>query len=604
MIFANSFNRYFAGLCITGLVMAGTMTLALYAPPAEAQSAPMTSSAGKKLSHSGIGKSSLDEGPTVGEPSAVAGIGTYDDRSTRIQYDGAWRTMTSRSDMGGASTYLNSAGSAEFTFTGDAIQWFSRLSPSSGINNVYIDGSKVASVDRYSASNSFSTKVFERRDLGNRSHTITVTWTGARNAASSGGNLLVDAFVVVDTASSPAPSGVTGAPFSSGVKLNWAAPGSGDIANYRIYRAPDKSSSFSLIGTTDGGTTTFHDVGLGESVSWVYQVSAINVAGNESARSSMSTVTSGTDDIDSTFRMENCPESTVVVSTAVELRNALAAARPGAVIKLQSGTYSGQFKLTASGTPSAPIWVCGPRSAVIDGGQISDLHGLFIDSVNDVVVTGITIQNALKGVTVKSSTRVTLSDLLVQDIGYEGIHFKQFTKDSDVIASTVTRTGRLEKKYGEGIYIGSSEPNWCTMTACQPDRVDGSRLIRNTISDTGAQSIEVKEGTSDGIIHGNHVDDSNAVSGDSSWILVKGNGWLISNNVGSNSRTDGFSTNASVAGWGMNNVFVRNSAAVNAAGFGIWIHEPVGRGPVGNIVGCENQSTGAGAGMTNVACQP
>jgi hypothetical protein len=128
--------------------------------------------------------------------------------------------------------------------------------------------------------------------------------------------------------------------------------------------------------------------------------------------------------------------------------------------------------------------------------------------------------------------------------------------------------------------------------------------VRNMVSDTGAQSIEVKEGSSDGLIYENRVDDSASTSPESSLVLIKGNGWLVKNNSGKGGRADGFDTNASVSGWGMRNVFVGNAATLNSAGYGIWIHQPAGRPPLGNIVACDNRAVGASGGITNVACQP
>ncbi|MGL4340275.1 MAG: hypothetical protein ACRCSP_07625 [Rhodoglobus sp.] len=535
---------------------------------------------------------------------AINGIGTYDNASTAIRYTGSWRTMVSQSDINSSSHYLNSRGKVEFTFTGDAIEWYSRLSPSSGIGDVFIDGRKVATVDRYAPSNSFATKVFEKRGLGFRQHTISLVWTGKRNPASTGGNLLIDAFKVVDTSLLPAPSTVSGTPFKSGLALSWSPVAHSTTAGYRVYRAERTGTDFIHIGSTNASTTTLHDVGLAASSSWKYRVTTINTAGNESLPSAVSTISTGPNEPENPFRFTKCPAATENVSTAAELQSALGRATPGTVIRLAPGVYSGQFTMTKSGTTDAPIWVCGPRTAIIDGGAITEGHGFFVNTVNDAVFTGFTIQNALKGFTVKSSTRVTVSDLLVQDIGYEGIHLRQFTTNSSVIANTITRTGLVEKKFGEGIYIGSSESNWCALTNCQADRVDGTRVMQNVISATGAQSIEAKEGTSDGVIRGNTVDDSRSVSVEPSWILVKGNGWVVSDNIGTGGQADGFSTNASVEGWGMKNVFVRNTANLTSSGFGLWIHQPASREPLENIVGCDNHAPQTGSGLTNVTCQP
>ncbi len=139
---------------------------------------------------------------------AEAEVTTFEETSSAITYTGSWRPMDSRSDSAGSSGYLNSAGSASLTFTGTGITWLSRTSATSGIADVILDGVKVATVDRYSASNGFQIPVFTSGALAPGSHTITIERTGARNAASTGSNLLIDALVVTSapTAAAPAPA--------------------------------------------------------------------------------------------------------------------------------------------------------------------------------------------------------------------------------------------------------------------------------------------------------------------------------------------------------------------------------------------------------------
>lgn len=152
----------------------------------------------------------LAEGP-VSEPSAVLpGAGTYENGSDKIATTGTWSTLTSASDSGGSIAYSSTAGaSATLAFTGTGISWVSRLTSSSGINEVRLDGVKVATVDRYSATSRTKQTVWSSGPLPAGKHTLTVSRGTTRNPAATGSNLILDAFVV--TAAPPPPSALPGA---------------------------------------------------------------------------------------------------------------------------------------------------------------------------------------------------------------------------------------------------------------------------------------------------------------------------------------------------------------------------------------------------------
>ena len=125
-------------------------------------------------------------------------------------------------------------------------------------------------------------------------------------------------------------------------------------------------------------------------------------------------------------------------------------------------------------------------------------------------------------------------------------------------------------------------------------------LIGNTIFNTGAQPIEVKEGTSDGFIDGNILTGSSRIeTGSKSLILVKGNDYAVTDNQVTNPRTYGLQTIASDGGWGQDNRFARNQVS-GASSDGIWIHQPAGQGVLGNVVYCSNSSDGPR--VSNVPC--
>jgi hypothetical protein len=298
-------------------------------------------------------------------------------------------------------------------------------------------------------------------------------------------------------------------------------------------------------------------------------------------------------------RAGNCPAATVSVASAKKLQAALDAARAGTVIKLAAGTYVGEFKVSRSGSAGSPIWLCGPRSAVLTSGTMSSGHALSMSGVKNFVAAGFSINKAFKGVTVISGSRVTITDLAISNIGYEAIHFRNQTVDSSATNNVISRTGMVTAKYGEGIYIGTSGANWCKSNGCNPDRTDRILARGNKISSTGAQPIEAKEGTTGGRIDSNTVTGSSRIeAGAKSLILVKGNGYNVTGNVVTAPRAYGLQTIAD-NGWGRKNSFSANTIK-QAPITGIWIHMPSGQGAAGNVVYCSNKAPGAT--LTNLAC--
>lgn len=538
--------------------------------------------------------------PATPKPAATAvGAGTYENSSTSLKYSGKWSRMSSGSDSGGSSEYLNAAGSLSLTFTGSAVRWLSRTTPSAGTAHVYLDGVKVATVDRYSKSTLYKQVVFERTGLTDTEHVIQIVRSGSKNASSSGGNLMVDALVVPDTTSAAQPAGVRAVQTDGAVVVSWQGAADPDVAGYRVYNITS-DARYVLVGAAPRDATSFRDLGVAANAHVQYAVVSVDSSGNASPYSMASVNTAATPA--STYRFSHCPPATATVSNAQELMLAVANAAPGATIRMAAGTYSGQMNLSARGTADKPVWVCGPRNAVVNVGSIADKHGIIISDSSHVVLTGMTVTNGLKGVTVRKSNNVTVSDVLVESVGYEGIHLRENTTDSVVVGNTIRKTGQRDAFYGEGIYVGTSDANWCNLTACQPDRSDRNAIIGNTIASTGAQLIEVKEGTTGGVVRGNNLSGANAMARAEAWVKVKGNAWSIIENTGDRSSEHGFAVNGSVAGWGLSNLFAHNTATVNASGYGFDVYERQGKGTSQTIVSCSNSVLGAAAGFSNLAC--
>ncbi len=283
---------------------------------------------------------------------------------------------------------------------------------------------------------------------------------------------------------------------------------------------------------------------------------------------------------------------------AAGLRKALASAEPGDVIRLADGEYVGGFEITRSGTRRGPIFLCGSREAVLDGQN--DTH--YVLHVNGAAwwrLVGFSVRNGRKGIVADRAHSDVLSGLFVSGTGDEAIHLRTFSTDNLVVGNVVRDTGHRRDKFGEGIYVGSANSNWCRYTDCKPDRSDHNAIVGNDIADTSSESIDVKEGTTGGIVSGNRLSGDGMTAADS-WIDVKGNGWLVERNTGRNSPEDGIQTHVVADGWGRHNVFRANRLVVNGPGFGIYVHDEQRSE---NVVRCDNVVLGAAKGRSNVPCR-
>ncbi|WP_227497343.1 right-handed parallel beta-helix repeat-containing protein [Planctomonas psychrotolerans] len=291
-----------------------------------------------------------------------------------------------------------------------------------------------------------------------------------------------------------------------------------------------------------------------------------------------------------------CPEPTVEVATADELEDALTEVNPGDVIGLDPGRYVGNFVAATSGTAAEPIFLCGSTDAVLDGDDPEDGYVFHLDGAEYWNLVGFTVTNGQKGVMADGTVGSVLRELTVHTIGDEAIHLRAFSSDNLVTGNTISETGLRKPKFGEGVYIGTAESNWCDISDCEPDTSDRNVVSDNEIFDTTSESVDVKEGTTGGVVRGNTFEGS-AITGADSWVDIKGNGYLIEDNVGTNSPLDGFQTHEIRSGWGTDNVFRSNTAEVNGPGFGYSL-TPV----LDNVVECDNTATAAAEGVANVEC--
>ncbi len=527
------------------------------------------------------------------------GVGTYQNDNANISYSGGWTTNFSTYDSGGshANSY-SSAASASLVFTGTSVQWISRKTPASGINEVYIDGAKVATVDRYSPTGQFQQILYQTTTLAPGTHTITIKNTGSRNPNSTGTGVLVDAILVpVDTRPDPV-TGLAVRQVTTGIAISWEPVTGSNLRELQLQRALGPTGAFSTIATLPTTATSYVHSNVAGPETYRYRVIVVDAVGRQSSAASKGTVLP-TPAPPAYLGSDECPTATTTVDNVTELEAALAGASPGDVIRVANGTYVGHFVIEVDATADSPVWVCGSGSTILSGNGPSDGGGTAVLAARDsahVILTGMTVTSSLKGVTVDNSSFVTLSDLVVENIGEEGIHLRSNTTDSVVAGSTVRFTGLSEAQYGEGVYVGSHNSNWCTYSACDPDRSDRNTITDNTITDTGAEAIDIKEGSADGIVSWNHI--VRTLSTDRN-IVVRGNGWLVADNTGT-ATSDQSAIRLDtppIDGYGIGNVVSRNSWVMSGGTMVFAVRNA-------NTVTCNNSLTGSASAMTNLTCQP
>lgn len=287
----------------------------------------------------------------------------------------------------------------------------------------------------------------------------------------------------------------------------------------------------------------------------------------------------------------------VVVGNADQLQDALDEAGPGDAIRVKDGTYEGEFEIKESGTAAKPAELCGSAKAVLFGGESDGGYTLHLDGADHWRILGITLRGGQKGLMADGTTGTLVDGISVRDTGDEGIHLRSNSTDNVVQRATVRNTGLREEKYGEGIYIGTAESNWCDISDCKPDRSDRNVVRNNDIAQTTAESVDIKEGTTAGVLKDNTFSGAGMTEGDS-WVDVKGNEWTIDGNRGNEAPEDGYKVLQILDGWGQKNVFKNNVSVVGGDGYAI----NVTKRRDGNVVECSNVAREAGQGLATIDC--
>ncbi|MET7737466.1 beta-galactosidase [Streptomyces sp. NPDC005402] len=124
---------------------------------------------------------------------------TWDDPDSALQYAGSWSHVANQSYTGGdykkTESFSNKAGdSVTVPFDGTAIRWIGSKTNNHGNADVYLDGTKVATVDDSGAEN--QAVVFQKTGLTAGAHTLKIVVAGNHSSGSTDNYVAIDAIDV------------------------------------------------------------------------------------------------------------------------------------------------------------------------------------------------------------------------------------------------------------------------------------------------------------------------------------------------------------------------------------------------------------------------
>ncbi len=154
---------------------------------------------------------------------------TYDDPDSALSYTGTWSHVGAEQNYTGGDyqhteSFSSTAGdSASVDFTGTGVKWISNLDGNHGMADVYLDGTKAATVDLYAANKQNQYVAYQATGLTDGPHTLKIVATGTKNASASGTFVTVDAVDVITGDQPAAPVYTVPQQPGTGIGLNGRA---------------------------------------------------------------------------------------------------------------------------------------------------------------------------------------------------------------------------------------------------------------------------------------------------------------------------------------------------------------------------------------------
>jgi SpoIID/LytB domain protein len=143
------------------------------------------------------------DGSIVPAPKPPA-TNTYQQNDSNLFYLGTWTAQSASAASGGSFRFINAKGSCTVEFTGTSLAWMGKKKSTYGIAKLTLDGQSKGAVDLYSATEIYG-RVWETGTLASGAHTLTIDWTGTKNASATDRNIAVDAFLIAGTVAKAPP---------------------------------------------------------------------------------------------------------------------------------------------------------------------------------------------------------------------------------------------------------------------------------------------------------------------------------------------------------------------------------------------------------------
>ena len=137
-------------------------------------------------------------------------VETYQESASAVVYAGAWKADSVSGAYGDSVTYASTAAAkATFTFTGSSVSWVSTRGTDRGKAEVWLDGTKKATINLYASSRNVRQTVYAINGLStNTSHNLEIRVVGEKDPSSSSTRIDIDGFIALRFINDP-----TGLPF-------------------------------------------------------------------------------------------------------------------------------------------------------------------------------------------------------------------------------------------------------------------------------------------------------------------------------------------------------------------------------------------------------
>lgn len=306
------------------------------------------------------------------------------------------------------------------------------------------------------------------------------------------------------------------------------------------------------------------------------------------------------------------------VSTGVVTRTNSSGAAYNAPARFVINTPKGLSGLTpAQARAQMPMIVgAGARGAsgFVNGSGTGSGYTLFLDRAHYVWLENLDIRSGEKGFMAHNTEYTIAWKCSVKDVGHEGWHWRNRSRFNLAYDCLVDGAGATNAGTGEGFYIGMSEgtrtASYSMIPAGELDDSNGNRLVKCVARNTTAESVDVKEMTTNTYIgfcnfEGQRLAGAAANNADS-YVDIKGNKVLMEFCTGtlpSANVLHGAETHILLAGFGSDITFRGNrlTAGGQATSLGISVQQTGSRGTAtGHVVYADNVALNAPAGLTNI----